>query len=253
MAQKLKKLSLWILVGCLLTACSGIPSGIPSGISMLLTVVDTSEIDPTCSNTCPTCPETICPTCAALATQISLESIVTLTPEPTTVLFFETPTSFMVMSNPTKTMEPSPSMTPTATIEPTATSTPEPKPFEVQTGSPVYMRNLYHTDNGCNWMGVGGQVLDDSGKWTNNVVIVVEGIVNGKKYDLLSLSGVASYFGPGGYDIQLSDQLFNSTDELSIVLNDLEGNILSNPYKFSTIADCNKNLVIINFQKISSP
>ena len=98
-------------------------------------------------------------------------------------------------------------------------------------------------------MGVGGQVLDGSGEWMNNMVITVQGEVDGKKYDLLGMSGAATQYGPGGYEIVISDQLFISTDQFHITLKDLSGNPLSDPYIFSTFDDCAKSLIIINFQQ----
>jgi hypothetical protein len=175
--------------------------------------------------------------------ELQIDNTPTPTPSSTpTELPSPTPTQ-------TSTATPEPSPTPTATTQPTNTPTAVPEPFGLQEGSPVYTRNIYYENLNCGWIGVGGQVLDVSGKWVNNVIITIQGEVDGKKYDLLGMSGAATHYGPGGYEIKLGDQLFNSTDGLSILLKDLSGNNLSKPYPFSTFDDCNKSLIVINFQQ----
>jgi hypothetical protein len=61
---------------------------------------------------------------------------------------------------------------------------------------------------------------------------------------------VANAYGPGGYEIFLNDKVIGSTKSLLIYLNDLNGNALTSEIEFDTYADCNKNLIIINFKSI---
>jgi hypothetical protein len=54
-------------------------------------------------------------------------------------------------------------------------------------------------------------------------------------------------YGPGGYEIQLSKQPYQTNGSLNIQVFDLNANALTDPLFFNTSADCEKNLVIINF------
>jgi hypothetical protein len=107
-----------------------------------------------------TCPATVCPTC----------------PAP-----------------PTATNTPQVTSTPTLTRTPTLTLTPTPIPWQYikQANSPLYMQNFAHTAEGCNWLGIAGQVFTTSGKTINNIVVNVSGTLNGKALDLLGMSGTS--------------------------------------------------------------
>ena len=102
----------------------------------------------------------------------------------------------------------------------------------------------------CTWTGVGGMVMDTTAKGVNNVVVIVQGRINGQPFEGLTLSGLAPGYGAlGGYEVQLSNQLINTTGTLYIGLFDLAGQPLTDPVAFNTVADCGKNLIIMNFQK----
>ena len=158
-------------------------------------------------------------------------------------------------NGPTKTNTPAPqNQDPTITPTPTQTFTPEPtvtpsgpRPFKLHPGSPVYMPSLNGT---CAWTGVGGMVMDETGQGIDSVVVVVSGRVRGVPFENLTLTGLAPYYGAtGGYEVQLSNQLFNSNGSLFITLFDLAGRQLTDPVSFDTTADCGKNRVIMSFQK----
>jgi len=85
------------------------------------------------------------------------------------------------------------------------------------------------------------------GKTVSNLVVVANGKLGNDPVDLVGLTGANFAYGPGGYEIQLSDKVINSTNSLSIVLFDLSGTALSNTVTFPTYANCSKNLIIINF------
>lgn len=88
----------------------------------------------------------------------------TLTPTPKQVLpptWTLTPTETLV---PTSTNTPEPTVTLAPIIEATATETPEgaaasDMPFVLHEGNPQYIPNIYNSELGCNWMGVGGQEI----------------------------------------------------------------------------------------------
>ncbi len=142
-----------------------------------------------------------------------------------------------------------PTTTPTRTPTPTSTSVTSSAPYQVQPDTPVYLPNFGHPAAGNNWLGVAGQVFSKSGLPVNNIVVVVEGTLNGQAIDELSLTGISSIYGAGGYEIVLGSQPIASSGTLSITLYNLAGQALTDPLYFNTYADPLKNLVLINFQE----
>lgn len=122
-------------------------------------------------------------------------------------------------------------------------------PFQVQTGTPAYLQNFANFEKGCNWMGVAGQVFDRSGQPINRLVVQIEGILGNQSIDALGLTGLAPAYGPGGFEIELAQQPQNTTGSLNIALYNLAGEQVSEWVAFNTVEDCNKNLVLINFQE----
>ena len=92
--------------------------------------------------------------------------------------------------------------------------------------------------------------MDETGQGIGSVVVVVQGRVRGVPFENLTLTGLAPAYGAtGGYEVQLSNQLFNSNGSLFITLFDLAGRQLTDPVSFDTTADCGKNRIIMSFQK----
>jgi len=145
-----------------------------------------------------------------------------------------------------------PSLMPTFTASPIIISTATRLTFKLQSASPVYIKNFNYPDKGCNWLGVAGHVFDVDGKPINNLIIVIKGRLGEKVVNSVVLTGLkeANIYGPGGYEIFLNDKVIGSTKSLIIHINDLNGNALTPEIEFDTFADCNKNLIIINFQAI---
>ena len=147
-----------------------------------------------------------------------------------------------------------PTATITPTIKPTFTFTPQftatPFPFDIQGGTPAYIKNFTHPSEGCNWMGVAGQVFDRSGDPLLNMVVLVNGKVNGTTIENVGITGIpeADVYGPGGYEIKISDDVFSSDNLLSIQVFDLKGLPISDKVTYKTFQDCEKNLIIINFK-----
>jgi hypothetical protein len=119
--------------------------------------------------------------------------------------------------------------------------------YQLQTGTPIFMQNFAHTYAGCSWMSVAGQVFDAQGNPLKNLVVTIKGTLNGKTVELMSLTGMAQEYGPGGYEIQLSSSPVASTAKLSIQVFDLNGNALTEPVLFNTSAGCSENVILINF------
>jgi len=187
--------------------------------------------------------------CDVLPQVISTDPTETATPLS---LPSESPTAF-----PTPTVE---IPTSTATITPVvvaATETPQPAitlaaedmEFELFTGSPVFTANFAHPEAGCGWMGIAGQVFDAQAKPMQGLVVVAEGYLQEAAVEGVSLSGSATSYGPGGYEIVLANLPVESNKGITLSLFDLEGNLLAPRVALDTYADCGKNLILINFQQ----
>jgi hypothetical protein len=171
-----------------------------------------------------------------------------------------------VVATPTETPYPTATMPPTATVftlagltpsptrGPTATSTRPPSgyPFEVQKGGPVAIANIYHPDLGCNWMGVGGQVVDMSGSPVTGLIIRLGGALPGVTIPehTISLTGVALSYGRAGFEFTLADHPIASKDSLWLQLLDQSNIPISEKVAFSTYENCEKNLIIVNFRQV---
>jgi hypothetical protein len=144
-----------------------------------------------------------------------------------------------------------PTQTPTftQTLTPLPTTTPTLFPLILQPGSPAYIQNFVHIEEGCKWLGIAGQIFDTSDKPITNRVVDVKGKLGQAEIDKIGLTGVpeADIYGPGGYEITLADNVVNSDGSLSIQIFDINGNSMSNAMPFKTFLDCEKNLIIINF------
>jgi hypothetical protein len=118
-------------------------------------------------------------------------------------------------------------------------------PYDLQSVDPLYMANFVHPEEGCNWMGVAGQIFDENLQPKDNMVVVVEGVVNNTMVEYLGFSGLEQSYGPGGYELVLSQ--VNSPGIFWIQLFDVAGNPLSGIYSFQMDGTCEKNLAVINF------
>ncbi|MDO9087407.1 MAG: hypothetical protein Q7U53_14455 [Anaerolineaceae bacterium] len=118
-------------------------------------------------------------------------------------------------------------------------------PYDLQSVEPLYMANFVHPEEGCNWMGVAGQIFDENLQPKDGMVVVVEGVVNNTMVEFLGFSGLAQTYGPGGYELVLSQG--NSPGIFWIQLFDVAGNPLSGIYSFQMDGTCEKNLAVINF------
>ena len=223
--EKMKKIIVILLSGFLLSSCILIPENMPTSIPASLTPID----DPSPSPENTESPEpretnTTAPTATLAVVDTSIPT------EIPTELPTETPTEV-----------------PTETSIPQITATPF--PFSLQTGSLVYIKNFAYPSDGCDWLGVAGQVFDEDGKPLINHVVGITGKIEGTVVDFIGVTGVpeANIYGPGGFEIQIADHIFASEKELSIQVFNLDGISISDSFPFDTYYDCEKNLVIINF------
>jgi hypothetical protein len=119
--------------------------------------------------------------------------------------------------------------------------------YFIQTGVPTYLSNFVHSDVGCNWMGVAGQVFGKDGTPVTDLSIIVSGEVDGQPISLSGMTGDALAYGPGGFEIQFADAPFASSRDLQIVVRDKNLATITLPIPLTTYADCSKNLILINF------
>ncbi len=132
-------------------------------------------------------------------------------------------------------------------------SSPNAMTYIVQQGTPAWLPNYSHPDAGCSWLGIAGQAFDLNSKPVKNLIVEIGGNFEGIDKQLLSLTGLAPMYGEGGYEIALSDHVSNSHQSLWIQIRDLASGTLSEKVYFDTFADCQKNLILINFAQVSTP
>ncbi len=185
---------------------------------------------------------------------------------PTAALPTATPTPRIVLPptwTPTPTSSPTPLPEATNTPQITATlpfevtpdegvtSTPSGGyPFVIHAGDPVYIPNFAYPDLGCNWMGVGGRAFDLSGApIAQGLLVQVGGTLNRQPVDFLGIVGMVNNYGTGSFEIKLSDEPIASVQSLWIQLFDQAHIPLSDKVYFDTYADCERNLILINFSQ----
>jgi hypothetical protein len=184
------------------------------------------------------------------------------TPTFTTTLIPQPPTW-----TPTLTIQPSPTRTkaPTwtpisAMVTPTFTETPLPATIEgteiiTNTPSPATAEISYeastvmHADSECNWLGIGGKVLDADGAPVQFQTVQVGGALEDKVVNQMALSGTAPAYGTSGFEFVLADHPIASEQDLWIQLFDNNGQMLTDKMYFDTYDDCDQNLVMVVFTK----
>jgi hypothetical protein len=179
----------------------------------------------------------------------------TVTPGPTDTRpprDTDTPTATLGPSHTpttTPTFTPTPSNTPTLTpTGPTATKTPtlSPFPFVLQGGAPGYLPNFANTA-GCNWMGVAGQVFNQSGQPLVGYLVHFDG----GALQMDAYTGSKPAYGPAGYEFGgFQNHPIDSDGSYKLQLRDVAGTPLSDIISLKTYADCNRNLILVNFQQV---
>ena len=143
----------------------------------------------------------------------------------------------------------------TSTLEPTATitltPTPELLPF-ILFGEPEMMSSaLIRPRLDCDWLVIAGQVWDLQGDPViDSVSIHLFGELDGYAIDQYRLPGTEPAYGESGYEFALEGLLVESVGTLYIQLVDSNDLPLSHPYLIQTFADCQKNLILVNFKQV---
>jgi len=184
------------------------------------------------------------------ATQPALIDTSTSRPENTpTTTSTETPTSL-----PTWTLLPFQLTQQASVNQMTQTEVPESGFRYVIQGEPSAIAAvvLNSSRQNCDWMGVGGQVLDMEGRPVTGILVQLGGTINREAINQFSLTGTALNYGPSGYEFKIADVPISSNQTLYIRLFDQSNIALSAKVFFDTYdnPDCSRNLVIINFKQV---
>jgi hypothetical protein len=186
----------------------------------------------------PTLPPTLGPPTPTNTPEIYLPTQWTATPTVTATL------------TPEPTLTPTPTETPAPTNTPAATNTPSGAAVVPQPDSPRLTTNFANT-KACQWMGVAGQVFDNETKAAvTGLAVRVGGQLGTFPVDQTSLTGSAPAYGPGGYELVLSDHPIASNKTISIQILDTAGVPLSDKVFFVTSDKCSENLVLFNWDQV---
>ena len=163
---------------------------------------------------------------------------------------------------PTETATPRPTNTPLVTATPFellpsstptvgATVTPGGYAFEPLDGSPSAIPGTsFHPELGCDWIGVAGQVLGMNDEPVRFIIVHLGGTLEGQTVDSLIATGMATAYGPAGYEFIIANRLVATNDSLWIQLEDVQGLPLSDKIYFDTFDNCDQNLVIIYMKQV---
>jgi hypothetical protein len=152
-----------------------------------------------------------------------------------------------------------PTLAPTFTLQPSATvislvppsRTPSPSP----TAGPPYSANIsavestiIHADSDCNWLGVGGSVVDADNTPVLYMTLRLSGKLNDEPVEKLTVSGTALDYGPAGFEFKLGTTPVDS-NSLRLQLLDQSGIPQADDVAIVTHKDCSKNLILVRFKK----
>jgi hypothetical protein len=123
-------------------------------------------------------------------------------------------------------------------------------PFSTQSAPAAIDATVLFPERVCNWMGVGGQVVDMQARPLTGVGVQLGGSIGGKLISLTSLTGTALQYGTAGYEFTISDVPTATQGSFWIRLVDQANLPLSGRIYFDTFDACEKNLTIINFKQL---
>jgi hypothetical protein len=176
----------------------------------------------------------------------------TWTPEPTNPPT-ETPTP-----RPSATLPPSPTffslvpgegITETVTVEPAAGG----MPFVLKGEKYAAIENFAYPEAGCNWMGVAGRVFDLRDSVILGQQVQLGGVLPGAPGPgdfSLTLTGLATTYGAGFYEFTLANRPIASQGTLWLQVLDQQGLPMSDKVYFDTYAECDQNLLLIDFEQV---
>lgn len=149
----------------------------------------------------------------------------------------------------TETSTPIPATETATPVPPTATPSATPYPFGLQAGTVAATTAWFH---GCDWMGIGGHVLDSNNAPLTGYVIQLSGELDSVPKNMEVLSGSASdILGTSGYLFDLANHPIASEGTLWLQLVDGSSELpLSERIPLSTYDTCSKNLLLVNWRML---
>ncbi|MDY6872422.1 MAG: hypothetical protein SVR81_00430 [Chloroflexota bacterium] len=145
-----------------------------------------------------------------------------------------------------------PTNTDEPTLMPTITPTPtlEPMPFTLEGEPETLTSDLLRPGLGCDVLIIAGQVKDLKDDPIKNLTLHLFGELGGFEIDLYRIAGSEPTYGESGYEFLLEGLVVESEDTLYIQLVDTNDIPFSRPYAVQTFAECQKNLILINFKQV---
>lgn len=175
----------------------------------------------------------------------------TVTPMELPATWTASPTLELTPSNtPRPTFTPYETITPFSIIPPTKTPKPTSTP-KAQYGAVVtYIAStVIHPESGCNWLGVGGSIVNASNADVLQQIVVLRGTFDGKGIDMPTVSGLVRDYGQSGFEFNLGTVPMASTGKLYVQMFDQTTQLpISDKISINTYTDCSKNLVLVRFK-----
>ena len=208
---------------------------------------DLPTVTPTITDTPgpPTFPPTFTPTPTftftpsptfTMTPTITLSATITATPRDT-----DTPT---VTYTPSASATFTPSPTPTGP-SPTFSPVPIPYPFILREDI-AFAPNSFNT-LGCNWQGVGGQVVDLSGNPVTSSLQVHVFDAEGSVDRIVRVGSSTLFNGQASWEVTVASAINNRT--YFVELQTTIGTVVSPTYNYQFPQDCNRNAAIVNFRQ----
>ena len=182
-----------------------------------------------------------------------------------------TPTVTPIQLEPTWTASPTLELTPSDTPRPTFTPFASNTPFSLipatRTSKPptptrtpkadfsvtinYIPSTIFYPELGCSYFGIGGEAVDVKNAPYKFGIVKIGGTLDGQTIDPeahTTVTGVATQFGQGGFEIVLNLPLTDSKGTLWVQLFDVAGVPQSERKEFNTYNDCQKNLIQVRFK-----
>lgn len=117
---------------------------------------------------------------------------------------------------------------------------------------PKAIPNINHPEDACDWMGIGGQVLDRNNNPVTGLIVNLGGLLPGVqlKRENMTLTGISQSYGRAGFEFILADKPVASKGSLWIQLVSQSGAPLSDKIYFDTYNVCEKNLILLDFIQV---
>jgi hypothetical protein len=141
-------------------------------------------------------------------------------------------------------------VTETGTLQPPTETVPASAyPWGMRGTPAVIAGDVIHPGEGCK-LWVAGQTYSLNGEPQTGMIVQLGGTLERENVYLLGLTGTVLQYGPAGYEFVLAEQAVDSKDTVWIQLYDQESKPLTGRIYFQTYADCEKNLILINFKQV---